>query len=149
MCKRHARVLAISTGCKAFDAILGGGFMTSSVSEIYGGACLCPHGWLNQQPTTAPRSCLLTRILRVSVRTQSAAPFCGILTCGPRCGKTQICHTLSVVCQLPPDNGGAGGKVAYIDTEGTFRPARVADIARRFGVDEESVLSNIVCVSST
>lgn len=41
-----------------------------------------------------------------------------------RCGKTQLGHTLSVVCQLPKDMGGAEGKVAYIDTEGTFRPER-------------------------
>jgi len=29
--------------------------------------------------------------------------------------------------------GGAEGKVAYIDTEGTFRPERIAEIAERFG----------------
>ena len=27
------------------------------------------------------------------------------------------------------------GKVAYIDTEGTFRPERITPIAERFGVD--------------
>jgi hypothetical protein len=35
-----------------------------------------------------------------------------------RTGKTQMAHTMSVVAQLPPDLGGASGKVAYIDTEG-------------------------------
>lgn len=35
-----------------------------------------------------------------------------------RTGKTQLAHTMSVVAQLPPDMGGAAGKVAYIDTEG-------------------------------
>jgi DNA repair protein RAD51 len=38
-----------------------------------------------------------------------------------RTGKSQLCHTLAVTCQLPIDNGGAEGKCLFIDTEGTFR----------------------------
>ena len=41
-----------------------------------------------------------------------------------RTGKSQLCHTIAVTCQLPVDNGGAEGKCLYIDTEGTFRPER-------------------------
>lgn len=37
-----------------------------------------------------------------------------------RTGKTQLCHTLCVTAQLPLSMGGANGKVAYIDTEGTL-----------------------------
>jgi RecA/RadA recombinase len=55
-----------------------------------------------------------------------------------RCGKTQLSHTMSVIAQLPKDLGGAEGKVAYIDTEGTFRPERIAQIAERFGVDPDT-----------
>jgi meiotic recombination protein DMC1 len=40
--------------------------------------------------------------------------------------------------------GGGNGKVAYIDTEGTFRPERIQKIAERFGVDPEVVLDNII-----
>ncbi|RFU23604.1 hypothetical protein B7463_g12733, partial [Scytalidium lignicola] len=40
--------------------------------------------------------------------------------------------------------GGAEGKVAYIDTEGTFRPERIAEIAERFGVDPDQACENIV-----
>ena len=40
--------------------------------------------------------------------------------------------------------GGGAGKVAYIDTEGTFRPDRIIPIAERFGVDPAAVLDNIV-----
>lgn len=58
-----------------------------------------------------------------------------------RCGKTQLCHTLCVTSQIHEKNPG---KVAYIDTEGTFRPARIRAIAERFGVDADSVLDNIV-----
>ncbi|KAF7319296.1 RecA family ATPase [Mycena chlorophos] len=61
-----------------------------------------------------------------------------------RTGKTQLAHTMSVVAQLPPDMGGASGKVAYIDTEGTFRPDRIKAIAERFGVDSTMALENIL-----
>lgn len=51
---------------------------------------------------------------------------------------------MCVVAQLPPDLGGASGKVAYIDTEGTFRPDRIRAIADRFGVDGSMALENIL-----
>jgi hypothetical protein len=60
-----------------------------------------------------------------------------------RCGKTQLSHTMSVVAQLPKEMGGADGKVAYIDTEGTFRPERISQIAERFSVDPDSARENI------
>ena len=57
--------------------------------------------------------------------------------------KTQLCHTLCVAAQLPRDMGGAEGRVAYIDTEGTFRPDRIRSIAERYGVDPDTCLENI------
>lgn len=48
-----------------------------------------------------------------------------------RTGKTQLCHTLAVTCQLPIDHGGGEGKCLYIDTEGTFRPERLLATAER------------------
>jgi len=60
-----------------------------------------------------------------------------------RTGKTQLCHTLCVTCQLPSDQGGGEGKAIYIDTEGCFRPERLADIADRFGLNAEDVLDNV------
>ncbi|KAA6415735.1 MAG: meiotic recombination dmc1 [Lasallia pustulata] len=95
---QRKRVVRISTGSKQLDGILGGGFQSMSISEVYG-------------------------------------EF--------RCGKTQLSHTMSVVAQLPKELGGAEGKVAYIDTEGTFRPERIAQIAERFGVDPEQAQENI------
>ncbi|MCK5601873.1 hypothetical protein KAR91_08395, partial [Candidatus Pacearchaeota archaeon] len=44
-------------------------------------------------------------------------------------GKTQLGLTLAVNVQLPKEKGGASGKAVFIDTEGTFRPARVKQIA--------------------
>lgn len=37
-----------------------------------------------------------------------------------RTGKTQLCHTLCVTAQRPLDQGGAEGKVIYVDTEGSI-----------------------------
>ncbi|KAL7005450.1 Meiotic recombination protein dmc1 [Cystobasidiomycetes sp. EMM_F5] len=85
--QRRSSVFFISTGSKAFDAILGGGIESR---------------------------------------------------------KTQLAQTLCVMAQLPTEMGGASGKVAYIDTEGTFRPERIQAIADRFGVDGQAALDNIV-----
>lgn len=60
-----------------------------------------------------------------------------------RTGKSQICHTLSVTCQLSVENGGSGGKCLFIDTEGTFRTERVISIAQRYNLDPNTVLENI------
>ena len=60
-----------------------------------------------------------------------------------RTGKSQICHTLAVTCQLPIDMGGGEGKCLYIDTEGTFRPTRILAVAERYGLSGEEVLDNI------
>ena len=61
-----------------------------------------------------------------------------------RCGKTQICHTLSVLCQLPLSQGGGQGKVCYIDTENTFRPDRIQAIATAYNMDPEQTLRNVL-----
>ena len=61
-----------------------------------------------------------------------------------RTGKTQICHTLCVTAQLSREHGGGGGKVLYIDTEGTFRPEKLQAIAERFDLDPEAVVSNVL-----
>jgi meiotic recombination protein DMC1 len=47
------------------------------------------------------------------------------------------------MAQLPKDMGGAEGKACYIDTEGTFRPERIAEIAERFGLDADTAQQNI------
>ena len=60
-----------------------------------------------------------------------------------RTGKTQLCHTLCVICQLPVEQGGGEGKALYIDTEGTFRPERLTQISQRFGLDPNDVMDNV------
>lgn len=59
-------------------------------------------------------------------------------------GKTQLALTLAVNVQLPLDKGGASGKAVFIDTEGTFRPARIKQIAEGIGANPEKVLKNIM-----
>lgn len=58
-------------------------------------------------------------------------------------GKTQLGLTLAVRVQLPVESGGANGKCVFIDTEGTFRPSRINQIAEGIGANPEKVLKNI------
>ncbi|MCY3413669.1 MAG: DNA repair and recombination protein RadA [Candidatus Heimdallarchaeota archaeon] len=47
-----------------------------------------------------------------------------------RSGKSQLCHQLCVTVQLPRELGGLGKKAIYIDTEGTFSPTRIMQMAK-------------------
>lgn len=58
-------------------------------------------------------------------------------------GKTQIAHQLAVNVQLPPENGGLNGSVIIIDTENTFRPERIKDMAEGASLDPDEILKNI------
>lgn len=59
-------------------------------------------------------------------------------------GKTQLALTLSVNVQRPAEQKGAEGKAIYIDTEGTFRPERIKQIAEGMGAEAGKVLKNIL-----
>ena len=59
-------------------------------------------------------------------------------------GKTQLGLTLAVNVQLPKEQGGLDGKAVWIDTEGTFRPERIRQIAQGLGASPEKVLKNIL-----
>ena len=91
-------IVRMTTGCKEFDKMLGGGIETGSITELFG-------------------------------------EF--------RTGKTQLCHTLCISAQLPMAQGGGEGMALYVDTEGTFRPERLKEIATRYGLDPEDVLDNV------
>uniref|UniRef100_A0A7S2FVY7 DNA repair and recombination protein RadB n=1 Tax=Octactis speculum TaxID=3111310 RepID=A0A7S2FVY7_9STRA len=85
-------------------------------------------------------SSALDELLQGGIETGSLTEIFGEF----RTGKTQLCHTLCVTCQLPLDQGGGEGKAMYIDTEGCFRPNRLVAIAERYGVSPEGVLDNVV-----
>ncbi len=82
----------------------------------------------------------LDEILGGGVETQALTEFIGEYGSG----KTQICMTLSVTAQLPYERGGLEGKVAFIDTEGTFMPERIYQIASGLGLDPSEVANNIL-----
>ncbi|MFQ5800254.1 MAG: DNA repair and recombination protein RadA, partial [Candidatus Hydrothermarchaeales archaeon] len=58
-------------------------------------------------------------------------------------GKTQIVHQAAVTVQLPEENGGLDKGVIFIDTENTFRPERIVQMAEGRELDPEKVLENI------
>jgi DNA repair protein RadA len=58
-------------------------------------------------------------------------------------GKSQLAFQLAVNVQLPLEKGGLDGHAVWIDTEGTFRPARVEQIAAVKGLDPKQALQNI------
>lgn len=64
-------------------------------------------------------------------------------------GKSQLGFQLSVNVQLPKDKGGLEGGVLFIDTEGTFRPERIEQIAKAADLDPKTVLENMVVVRAT
>ncbi|XP_038072257.1 DNA repair protein RAD51 homolog 1-like [Patiria miniata] len=81
----------------------------------------------------------LDKLLQGGIETGSITEMFGEF----RTGKTQLCHTLAVTCQLPIDNGGGEGKCLYIDTEGTFRPERLIAVAERYNLSSSDVLDNV------
>ncbi|MEE8401697.1 MAG: DNA repair and recombination protein RadA [Candidatus Hydrothermarchaeaceae archaeon] len=82
----------------------------------------------------------LNGLLGGGVETQAITEFFGEFGSG----KTQICHQLAVSIQMPDEENGLGKSVIYIDTENTFRPERIIQMAEGAGVDPEAVLENII-----
>src|SRR5918997_3049572 len=84
----------------------------------------------------------LDDLLLGGIETQALTEFYGEFGSG----KSQVCHTLCVTANQPIEAGGLNSAVIYIDTEGTFRPERVEQIARSRGIDPTEILKNVaVC----
>ena len=96
--ERRKTVQKLTSGTSAMDELLGGGFETQSICEVFG-------------------------------------EFGS--------GKTQIGHQLAVNTILPTSQGGLNGEVFYIDTEDTFRPERIAQMAVAVGMDPQDALDRI------
>jgi DNA repair protein RadA len=58
-------------------------------------------------------------------------------------GKSQLGFQLCVNVQLPKEQGGLDGEALVIDTENTFRPERVSQMATAKGLDASEVLKKI------
>jgi len=87
--------------------------------------------------TTGARA--LDELLLGGIETQAITEFYGEFGSG----KSQICHTLCVTSQLPIEEGGLGGGVIFIDTEGTFRPERIEQIARSRKLNSDEILKRV------
>ncbi len=96
--EKRAKVGHLTSGSKTFDELLGGGFETQSITELYG-----EYG----------------------------------------SSKTQIAHQLCVSVQLPLDQGGLNSHAFFIDTENTFRPERIIQMANAFELDPDEALEKI------
>lgn len=114
-----ANPVRIITGSQHLDDLLGG---TTSYS-----LCFSKH-----------QSCFLTGGIELMGITELFGES-GV-------GKTQICHTIAVTCQLPTHMGGGSGKCLYIHTGGNFRPERLISVAKRYNLDEKTVLNQVMCV---
>jgi len=85
--------------------------------------------------TGAPK--LDNLVLGGGIQTEAMTEFFGLFGCG----KTQLCHTTAFTAQLPKESGGLEGSVIWIDTENTFRPNRILDIAiERTGCTKEEAM---------
>jgi DNA repair protein RadA len=96
--ERRQTVQKLTSGTASIDELLGGGFETQSICEVFG-------------------------------------EFGS--------GKTQIGHQLAVNTILPLSQGGLNGEVFYIDTEDTFRPERIAQMAEAVGMAPQDALDRI------
>lgn len=90
-------ITKIKTGSESFDEMMGGGFETGAITEMFGAF---------------------------------------------GSAKTQIAHQLAVNLQIP-NKDKETYKTIYIDTENTFRPERIIQMAKAKGLDEKKVLKNI------
>jgi DNA repair protein RadA len=81
----------------------------------------------------------LDELLLGGIETQAVTEFYGEFGSG----KSQVCFTLCAMAKQPISEGGLDGGVIYIDTEGTFRPERLDQIARARGFDPMLVLKNV------
>ncbi len=84
-------------------------------------------------------STALNDLLGGGIETQAISEFYGEFGSG----KTQIAHQAAVNVQLPEADGGLEKGVIFIDTENTFRPERIIQMAEGHGLDPETVLENI------
>ena len=87
----------------------------------------------------------LDELLLGGIETQAVTEFYGEFGSG----KSQICHTLAAIATQPTESdglNGLNGGVIYVDTEGTFRPERLDQIARARELEPSHVLKNVaVC----
>ena len=58
-------------------------------------------------------------------------------------GKSQLGHQLAVNATRARDDGGLDGDTVWIDTENTFRPERITQMAEALDLDPEKILKRV------
>lgn len=81
----------------------------------------------------------LDNLLGGGLETQSISEFFGEFGSG----KTQVMHQIAVNCTMPIERGGFNSDVLIIDTENTFRPERIIQMAKYRDLDSDEVLRRI------
>lgn len=81
----------------------------------------------------------LDNLIGGGIETQSITEVYGKMASG----KSQWCFQTAVTVQLPKEQGGLEGACLYIDSENSFRPERVIQVAKKFGLDVDAALKNI------
>lgn len=81
----------------------------------------------------------LNNLLGGGVETQAITEVFGQFASG----KSQLGFQLAVNVQLPTEKGGLGRNCLFIDTENTFSPTRIIQIAKALKLDTEKTLRNI------
>lgn len=82
----------------------------------------------------------LDELFKGGLETQGISEFAGPFGSG----KSQLSFTGCVMVQQPFDKGGLEGKVLFVDSEGTFKGERIAEIAVARGLDPKPILENII-----
>jgi len=65
-----------------------------------------------------------------------------------RTGKTQLCLTAAVTAQLPEEEGGMNSSVIYINTDSYINCQHYLRIGKRFGLEEDKLLKNLLIVQA-
>jgi DNA repair protein RadA len=81
----------------------------------------------------------LNKLLGGGLETQAITEFIGEFGTG----KTQLCMKCCIMTQLPLQQGGLNGKVLFLDSEGTFSPQRIHQIAQAMSIDPDKVLEGV------
>jgi DNA repair protein RadA len=128
---------AAEIGTAIAQKIIGEARRRADVGGFESGTALLERRKKLGRITTNAKS--LDELLGGGVETQAITEFSGEFGTG----KTQIGHQVAVDVQLPVAQGGLEGEVVYIDTESTFRPERIVDMAKGVGLSPEEALAHI------
>ena len=128
---------AAEIGVAIAQKIIGEARRRADVGQFESGTTLLERRKKLGRVTTNSKA--LDELLGGGVETQAITEFSGEFGTG----KTQLGHQIAVDVQQPQAQGGLGGEVVYIDTESTFRPERIVDMAKGLGLEPEAVLERI------